>query len=732
MRNKWLTGVIAGLCLTGWMPELPAGAVHMEPVKTAGGRIVCAGDSAPVDHSFPERFDLRERGLVSPVKNQGNYGMCWAFSSLSALEGILLPQDPEIDLSEWHAAYYTYSGNFGFGKPDVAPTDALRSGGNGYMLAPTLTRWVGPVRESLCPFGDFSVLREDAQVTDFYEDAVCHVSEFCFLEYDPSAETFSQHCDAIKNAVYNGSAVTLNYLNRSASYTASKDAFYNDGSAMAGSYHAVSIVGWDDAFPASRFRDDPGQDGAWLVKNSWGPGWGENGYFWMSYITAGVVEAYYLQPEPVQKHDGMILYDDFGMWTAFSAEEQDDKAYCANVFTAEEDLCITSVMVCSTGCDAYDVCITKDLRNSKRPDSGTVCGRTVGTFDSTGYHTVDLTEPVMIPAGQTFAVMAELSGEPGQHIPCEAYIRQTTEHADGTTDVNETMQTEERLLAGFAPGQSLYSTDGRRWLDMYDEKAIETTHTDGEDISHSYAKVGNICLRALTAEPGTVLFSEYADNVPAGTELTLSAVGTEEIYYSVNGGTEQRYEAPIVMDEACTVTAYAVSGETVYPQYTRQYTIRKGRISSMLEVNNSAYLKFSELDPQTFTAVWTGSRADFMLISTGIITSDAGDFASGTVTKTDNTVPALTLHVGGEGLEDSLYVIYFTDDYMGDVNLDGDVNASDAAQVLIYAAAAGANSLTPETTPDAAWIERADWDQSGIANASDAANILIEAARRGA
>ena len=37
--------------------------------------------------------------------------------------------------------------------------------------------------------------------------------------------------------------------------------------------HAVTLVGWDDSL------------GAWLIKNSWGPGWGDRGYMWIKYGT---------------------------------------------------------------------------------------------------------------------------------------------------------------------------------------------------------------------------------------------------------------------------------------------------------------------------------------------------------------------------------------------------------------------------------------------------------------
>ena len=47
--------------------------------------------------------------------------------------------------------------------------------------------------------------------------------------------------------------------------------------------HAVSIVGWDDNFPKEKFAITHPGDGAWIVKNSWGPGWGDNGFLYVSY-----------------------------------------------------------------------------------------------------------------------------------------------------------------------------------------------------------------------------------------------------------------------------------------------------------------------------------------------------------------------------------------------------------------------------------------------------------------
>ena len=90
---------------------------------------------------LPKAYDMREHDRVTPVRNQGAYGTCWAFASLGALESISLPMEENI-YSVDHMSM-----NNGFSLD-------LSEGGEHTMSLAYLASWEGPVYEADDEYGD--------------------------------------------------------------------------------------------------------------------------------------------------------------------------------------------------------------------------------------------------------------------------------------------------------------------------------------------------------------------------------------------------------------------------------------------------------------------------------------------------------------------------------------------------------------------------------------------------
>jgi len=194
-----------------------------------------------------EALDYRDKGVVSRVKDQGSCGSCWAFATTGALESALAAQGRKILLSEQNLIDCTRNyGNNGCngGLMDLA-LNYVRD--QGIMSAAdypyearegscrfNASRRVTKVRGSLVlPRGNEAILRMALALRGPLPVAI-----------DAGARSFH----AYKSGVYDDRACKSN---------------------LRGLNHAVLLVGYGTT--------DLGKD-YWLLKNSWGRSWGENGY----------------------------------------------------------------------------------------------------------------------------------------------------------------------------------------------------------------------------------------------------------------------------------------------------------------------------------------------------------------------------------------------------------------------------------------------------------------------
>ncbi|MCH2133518.1 MAG: hypothetical protein MK116_07195 [Phycisphaerales bacterium] len=228
---------------------------------------------APFDNSpprsgvgFPATFDWRDIGgsdYLTPVRDQAGCGSCWAFALYGSFEsGLRRKYGLSTDLSEqWLVSCCGLGGcdgewpgtaaNFLLGTPAYA--DAC--GGSGAVL------------ESALPYAGY-----DASCSCPYDHPYT-IENWSFI--GPEWGTPSQQ--QLKQAILDHGPITVCVTANSAFmsygggiFNASDESWIN---------HAVVLVGWDD---------DQGENGVWIMRNSWGPGWGEGGYMRIEYGTSNI------------------------------------------------------------------------------------------------------------------------------------------------------------------------------------------------------------------------------------------------------------------------------------------------------------------------------------------------------------------------------------------------------------------------------------------------------------
>ncbi len=414
----------------------------------------------------PATFDLRDyegENYVTTVKNQQG-GTCWTFGTMAAIEGNLLMsgnwtaagETGEPDLAEYHLDWWNgYNQEF---NEDLDPPTGdgleVHNGGDYRVSTAYLSRGEGAVRNIDGQSFNSPPERDNDSYHRFYPRTV---------EWYNIGENM-ENMDFIKTQImdfgvmaicmcYSGSFMS-NYIH------------YQPPSSNELPNHSVSIIGWDD----DKSTQAP-DDGAWLVKNSWGTSWGNGGYFWISYYDKWACRepdmgSVSFQEVEFYNYD-VIYYHDYHGW-------RDTKPSCTeafNAFIAVSGDKLKSVSFFNNVHDVdYTVKVYDDFTGGELQNE---LASISGHNDYRGFHTIDLDSPIDLAQGDDFYIYLFLSdgGMP----------------YDRTSDVPVLLGGGSKtIVTSTASTGESYFMDGGTWLDFYD-------YDDPSGFLHT----GNFCIKGL-------------------------------------------------------------------------------------------------------------------------------------------------------------------------------------------------------------------------------------------
>jgi autotransporter-associated beta strand protein len=393
--------------------------------------------------------------IIGPVRNQGVYGTCWVFDSVSSLESSFNKQvidagqpSPHKDFSERYLAWLTYAlptdgkGTDGYSnslmllpKPDTSGnSNIFFQGGLECDLVSTLVRYgiaseeeypydsnwksgvdMGGVNRTSASSG--AALHDMYNLAQFTKDGI----GLCYLK---------NNVDYYKTMVKNLGAILVDYNAYQPNYDTYNYRKYRPN-------HGVAIVGWDDDYVlrdpyGNALKDENGNElkGAWIVRNNWGSETAGTGY-------KGTGDGYlHISYKDSSLQDGVFLAaeTDSGRYTAITTNSPMGGFYSlayANVspltatgnYTFSHKLTSgSSQMLKATGFyvpeDAMSYTVSVSLKGSTPADTKAIYTQS-GTFgqDGTsaykGYRTVDFKKFVYVPNGQNYFITVKVQGQDG-------------------------------------------------------------------------------------------------------------------------------------------------------------------------------------------------------------------------------------------------------------------------------------------------------------------------------
>ena len=462
--------------------------------------------------TLPARYNLAENGFVTDVKNQQDSGNCWAFAALASLETCVLKASNKTfnfsvenmkNLIEMYSAY-------GW------KMETNEGGYNGMPMG-YLASWLGPVNATLDPFDDKGTLSP-------LLDSEMHIQNIYVL---PARTSYTDN-DAIKEAILKYGGLYASYYH-SAGYLNSKTNAYYDPYTGNGN-HAITVVGWDDNYSKNNFYTAPAGDGAFIVKNSWGSSWGDNGYFYISYYDRVLFavnkdnQAFTYILNDTVRYTKNYQYDVAGMTDYLITGKK--TVWYKNIYNATGNEAIAAVSTFFNTTVDYEISIyVNDVLQLTQN----------GRHEGSGYYTIPLKEYVPVAVGDIFKIVVKLAN------PQNGYA---------AVPISEQLST---TRCYYAPGVSYFSNDGKKWTDLYDYSASAYSHTYNSQVACLKAfTVADMQNTTVTLNNITPKVQEFSEIIATVTDAKGKMAKIGEVIFSING---TNYTAGVV-DGVAKISVY--------------------------------------------------------------------------------------------------------------------------------------------------------------------------------